>query len=637
MKIISSVILLSAFCYQMMAQTSLPLQNMDGFRDQAGNWKIVGEVSMNPKVDIHAKADPPPPPEVKKKKKKKKKAAPAIPTPPPPKAVSYQEGSGILLNMNTDEMKDHLLTSWEHGDIELKLEVMIPKGSNSGIYLQGRYEVQLLDSWGVKNPKFSDIGGIYRNWENTPGNIFRGKAPSTNPAKAPGLWQQIHLLFRAPKFDDKGNKIANARFDYVDLNGVRIHSNAEIPLPTGGPINKKEAAMGPLMIQGDHGPVAFRNIEYTLLSELDAEVSDLSYKAYKGRFGSISEFAEAEPMFQGSSDKISCLVSREENNYAVIFEGKLHIKESDTYELTFAYTGGGVFVLDGETVVDYQSAGNYRFDAVSKKLEAGTYPFTIYNFKTAGWRPPRLGLFLKTKSTHPLEFHAYESFPRNADMVSPIYVDAGAQPKMLRAFLDFEGDRKRRITHNIGVASPSGINYSFDLGRGNLVCGWRGKFVDATPMWFNRGDGSFRPRGAVQFTYFGQAIANLENGSAPFPESPSEITPKGYDISEADGLPSFKYMYKDIMVHSSVKPDAEGKYLTHQVKLENLGGEMPTLHYKMAEGKEITKIAPNLYKVEGKEYFIEVADGQTTILRELENGMDLIAPIKSELSYKFMW
>ena len=222
-------------------------------------------------------------------------------------------------------------------------------------------------------------------------------------------------------------------------------------------------------------------------------------------------------------------------------------------------------------------------------------------------------------------------------MVSPIYVDAGAQPKMLRAFLDFEGDRKRRITHNIGVASPSGINYSFDLGRGNLVCGWRGKFVDATPMWFNRGDGSFRPRGAVQFTYFGQAIANLENGSAPFPESPSEITPKGYDISEADGLPSFKYMYKDIMVHSSVKPDAEGKYLTHQVKLENLGGEMPTLHYKMAEGKEITKIAPNLYKVEGKEYFIEVADGQTTILRELENGMDLIAPIKSELSYKFMW
>ena len=635
MRIFSSVILLSAFCYQMMAQTSLPLQSMEGFRDQAGNWKIVGEVSMNPKVDIHTKATPPPPPE--KKKKKKKKVSPTVPTRPPPKAVSYQEGSGILLNMNTDEIKDHLLTSWEHGDIELKLEVMIPRGSNSGIYLQGRYEVQLLDSWGVKNPKFSDIGGIYRNWENTPGNIFRGKAPSSNPAKAPGLWQEIHLLFRAPKFDDKGNKTTNARFDYVDLNGVRIHSNAEIPLPTGGPIDKKEAAMGPLMIQGDHGPVAFRNIEYTLLSDLEADVTDVSFKTYTGAFNSIDEMMASEVVYQGKTDKINCLLTGEENNYGIIFEGKLHIKEKDTYEITYAYSGGGVLILNGETLADYQRGDSYRFDRAVKELDAGTYPFTLYNFKTAGWRPQRLGLEIKTQSTHPLSFHAYESLPLNADMVSPIYVDAGAQPKMLRAFLDFEGDRKKRITHNIGVASPSGINYAFDLERGNLVCGWRGKFVNATPMWFNRGDGSFRPRGAVQFTFFGQALANLDNGAAPFPEHPTEITPKGYEISEADGLPSFKYLYKDIMVHSTVKPDPDGKYLTHHVKLENPGGEMPTLHYKMAEGEQITKIAPNLYKIEGKEYFIEVADGQTTILRNLENGMDLISPITSELSYTFMW
>ncbi|MEM7514437.1 MAG: family 16 glycoside hydrolase, partial [Bacteroidota bacterium] len=350
----------------MMAQTSLPLQTMDGFRDQAGNWKIVGEVSMNPKVDIHTKAAPTPPEEGKKKKKKKKKAAPAVPTPQPPKAVSYQEGSGILLNMNTDEMKDHLLTSWEHGDIELKLEVMIPRGSNSGIYLQGRYEVQLLDSWGVKNPKFSDIGGIYRNWENTPGNIFRGKAPSSNPAKAPGLWQEIHLLFRAPKFDDSGNKIANARFDYVDLNGVRIHSNAEIPLPTGGPIDKKEAAMGPLMIQGDHGPVAFRNIEYTLLSDLEADVSDISFKTYTGAFNSIDEMMASEVVYQGKADKINCLLTGEENNYGIIFEGKLHIKEKDTYEITYAYSGGGVFMLNGETLADYQRGDSYRFDRAVK-------------------------------------------------------------------------------------------------------------------------------------------------------------------------------------------------------------------------------------------------------------------------------
>jgi hypothetical protein len=152
------------------------------------------------------------------------------------------------------------LSNQEHGDLELELEVMLPRGSNSGIYLQGRYEVQLLDSWGVKNPKFGDIGGIYRNWENEKGKIYMGKAPLSNPAKAPGLWQKFKISFRAPRFDAAGNKIENARFVYVDLNGVRIHDNVEVPLPTGGPIENNEKPTGPLMIQGDHGPVAIRNI-----------------------------------------------------------------------------------------------------------------------------------------------------------------------------------------------------------------------------------------------------------------------------------------------------------------------------------------------------------------------------------------
>ncbi|MEM6764608.1 MAG: family 16 glycoside hydrolase [Bacteroidota bacterium] len=636
MRIIFSVILLSLWGTQMTAQTRLSLQNMDDFRDQAGNWQIVGTVSMNPNVDIHSKPAPPPLIEEKKKKKKKKQNVQAPPTPPAPKAVRFQQGTGILLNMNTEEIKDHLITSWEHGDIELSLEVMIPRGSNSGIYLQGRYEVQLLDSWGVKNPKFSDIGGIYRNWEETPGNIFRGKAPASNPAKAPGLWQKIHLLFRAPTFDEAGNKITNAKFDFVDLNGVRIHNNVEVPLPTGGPIENNEVAMGPLMIQGDHGPVAFKNVEYTLLSNLDASVSDLTYKAYKGSFGSIEDFLSSEPTYQGSSDKINCLVTYEENNYGLTYKGKLHIKETNTYEFTFAYTGGGVFSLDGERLVDYQSGDAYRFDKATKTLEAGVYPFTIHNFKTAGWRPPRLGLYLKTKNTHASQFHAYESFPRNADMVSPIYVDAGASPKLLRAFLDFEGDRNRRITHNIGVASPSGINYAFDLGRGNLVCGWRGRFVDATPMWFERGDGSFRPRGAVQFTFLNQPLAHLSNENEPFPTRAIDYTPGGYQISETDGLPTFMYTYKGVAVSSAIQPDGDGKYLTHSLKIENPDSTL-SLYYKLAEGEDIQQVEKGLYRIVGKEYFIELDKKYAAVIREQGEVQELMVPISSELTYKFMW
>jgi len=256
------------------AGKDLELTDLSGFNPQAGNWMIVGKVMMDPTIDIHEPPPPPPPPvetPAKKKRKRKRKKAQALPPPPPPKpkAVTYQAGTGILLNMNNDSIKDNLVTQWKHGDLLLDLEVMIPKGSNSGIYLQGRYEVQLLDSWGVEDPSFTDIGGIYRNWESEKGKIYMGKAPITNAAKAPGLWQHLSIAFKAPRFDGAGNKIANARFIFVDLNGVRIHENVEVPLPTGGPLEKNEVPFGPLMIQGDHGPVAFRNVHYQMLQETD--------------------------------------------------------------------------------------------------------------------------------------------------------------------------------------------------------------------------------------------------------------------------------------------------------------------------------------------------------------------------------
>src|SRR5690606_8218941 len=139
------------------------LKDLSTFKSQAGNWQVVGKVVMDPAADIHMQEEA----AAKKKKKKKNQEA--------PQAVRFENGSGILLNMNDDARKDHLVTNFEHGDIELEMEVMLPKGSNSGLYLQGRYEIQLFDSWGVKTPKYSDMGGIYRNWESEPGKIYMGK------------------------------------------------------------------------------------------------------------------------------------------------------------------------------------------------------------------------------------------------------------------------------------------------------------------------------------------------------------------------------------------------------------------------------------------------------------------------------
>jgi hypothetical protein len=169
-------------------------------------------------------------------------------------------GKGVILD-EAGRLKD-IVTKQKFGDIEAHLEFVIPKGSNSGVKLEGLYEIQIYDSYGAKKLTGSDCGGIYPRAEMKPSyhHIDDGVAPKTNAAKPPGQWQTLDIIFMAPRFDAEGKKIANARFVKVTLNGQIIHENVEVPYPTGHAWHNKESATGPLLLQADHGPVAFRNV-----------------------------------------------------------------------------------------------------------------------------------------------------------------------------------------------------------------------------------------------------------------------------------------------------------------------------------------------------------------------------------------
>ncbi len=131
------------------------------------------------------------------------------------------------------------------------------------------YEVQIYDSYGIRRPSASDCGGIYPRAELTPRyhHIDGGTPPRVNAARPAGEWQSLDIRFLAPRFDAQGKKIRNARFVRVLLNGQRIHENVEVPTPTGHAWRDPEVAVGPLLLQGDHGPVAFRNLRVRPLKE----------------------------------------------------------------------------------------------------------------------------------------------------------------------------------------------------------------------------------------------------------------------------------------------------------------------------------------------------------------------------------
>ncbi len=214
--------------------------DFSAFRDNTGDWIMAGKVYQDPDDERKLAFDP--------------GAA---------EAVNGERGATA-----------HLFTERSFGDIGAHIEFMVPKGSNSGVYFQGRYEIQVLDSYGVEEPKFSDCGGIYQRWHGEPDvevRGYEGRPPKVNASRKPGEWQTFDVIFRAPRLDESGKKIANALFVQVKHNGVMIHENQEVTGPTRAAAFKDEQPLGPLMIQGDHGPVAYRNIRITPLEKKTGE------------------------------------------------------------------------------------------------------------------------------------------------------------------------------------------------------------------------------------------------------------------------------------------------------------------------------------------------------------------------------
>jgi hypothetical protein len=156
-----------------------------------------------------------------------------------PRSAAVKNGwlvrDGVLTNANpgTD-----LLTERQFTDFKLYTEFRYPKGSNSGVYLRGRYEVQIEDNYGDE-PDSHKIGGVY-------GFL----TPCVNAAKKPGEWQTLEVTL-------VGRQVT------VVLNGERVIDRQTIPGITGGALDSDEGKPGPILLQGDHGPVEFRKVTLT--------------------------------------------------------------------------------------------------------------------------------------------------------------------------------------------------------------------------------------------------------------------------------------------------------------------------------------------------------------------------------------
>lgn len=531
--------------------TKLLLNDLSPFRPTGANWKIVGDVY----ADLHTE-----------------------------QAMDGRPGKGILANLSDPKNRAHLFTRFEHGDIEIEMEVMMPKGSNSGIYLQGRYELQLFDSWGRKEMRYSDMGGVYQRTDTSTNKGYEGHAPLLNACKAPGLWQKLKIIFKAPEFDARGKKIADARFMKVYLNGVVVQDDVPVSGPTRSAAFTDERPLGPLMIQGNHGRVAFRNITYKLYDRKTVGVRDLVYTEYKTPGDSMKGLSSLKPLYEKKVDSISRQLATQKDVFLMTYHGRFEFPKAGVYLFTMQAGGGGMLVINRDTVI-LHDGGAHGFDEKALGLytaRAGMAPFVlVYN------KPQyREGFALYVEgpgiATHPLHSKGSEF---HEPPVDPILISASPGKAVIQR--SFMNSREGKRTHCLSVGTPQGINFSVDLETGNLLEMWDGGFLDATAMWHKRGN---------------QQIGIPLGPAIEFPDKPNFIaTPKFLEYTvEANGLPDFRYSVGARTISDKIVPSAGERGITRKVLIDGEG----TFSYTLASGSVVDRLPDGSFLVNDKEYYL---------------------------------
>ena len=539
--------------------------------------------------------------------------------------VQPTSGNGVIVNVQDGSDSTHLFTDFDHGDLELELDFMIPKGSNSGVYFQGRYEVQLFDSWNVKDPKYSDCGAIYQRWDETKPQGqqgYEGHAPKVNACKAPGLWQHLKVYFRAPRFDANGNKIANARFEHVYLNDFLIHENVEVSGPTRAAFYSDEKPTGPLMMQGDHGPVAFRNIKYKSYTLDSLSLQNIAYDVYDGIFNRLPDFSTLKPTKSGTSTVLNVGEAAGKNEmYAIIYRGDLIVPVNGEYLFTVNVDEGGEMFIDGKSILkqDVDPGGGTVRALVSLTEGNHKFEFNYYQFTwNSGIEIFYEGPGISRKELAP-GFLRWEGAPKE-----PIIINIVSTPEMIRSFIIYNDTVK---THVISIGDPMGVHYTFDLERGALIKAWKGIFADAFGMWHDRGESQLLEPGNFSISISDQQSTGRSFNPDEWSKDAMHFVFKRYTLDKT-GHPAFIYQKGDILVEDQLLPTADSTGLTRTLKF-NTSSEPGDIFYLLASGKQIEKLSNGYYHIDGN-YYLKVDQAEGV---ELQAGTALIAPILKDKAY----
>lgn len=408
--------------------------------------------------------------------------------------VRAAEGEGEPGIWLSEEQAEPLLSSASLGDQTLSFDIWLAPGARAGLYLQGRYEVMLAPEQEEDGDELERMGALAPRWdEEREPPAYDGVAPSARAAEPGGQWQRVAIRFRAPRYDEAGQKTDSALLVEVKVNGETVQRNTLVTGFTREAIDPWEAPTGPLMLRVHRGPVALRDLSLaradfgalTLPEENGGETNEdelqdfvelgaetfrqtgcASCHAVKAGEASVRAGPNLHGLFQREPRDRRVREGEADNEFTLKADRSyLHssVRAPDA-ELAIAESGDKA----GEPFKPLMPA--YGEDALSdKQIDA-------------------IGAYLKTLNPLPDQGPVVQLVEEKGPQTYDPLTD-GLQKLVLDRVRIQRGPMQDTSGRAIHVGLPNGVNYTFDPRVLGIVKLWQGGFLDMSGELRNRGGG----------------------------------------------------------------------------------------------------------------------------------------------------
>jgi hypothetical protein len=545
-----------------------------------------------------------------------------------PNKIQKGEGHGVLYINNLSGKATALRTAFRHADMDLDLEFMTGRGSESSIWLQGKYKISLKDSWQIAAPVSADCGGT-----EVKGSDSLGR-PLLNACKAPGLWQHLSVSFRAARFDAAGNRVSAATFTKVTLNGQTVLANLALPEMSEASLETEEKGRAALAFLSRKGAVAFRNILYKAYDARNITLSNMRYSVYTGLHKNYDTLSKLPAYKSGKTDSLSGRLG--ESNSALKVTGDLNIISAGNYLFRLKSGGNAALVIDDKELIN--NKGSQDCSATysgSISLSEGKHAFTFFHANSGDclvleYEGP--GIPFTTLTT--------AASDRLAEPPVPIEVPVTGVPEMQRGSMQ----QQEKINYNtVAVGFANGISYAYDMTRFNLMGMWRGKYIARV----NSSETTLQvPLGANVALDGLPAIFYTDSAPETWPdgvgEGDSMYSERSYRIDSVH-IPVYRYKYMGGEVEDRISSDKDG--LIRKLSYTKANGGIQS-SFLLASGSLIEKLPDGSFGIDNKRYYVQFPDlesaGRAVIMKFKSGRFGLIWKLKTDkttesLSYAFIW